>query len=96
LGSGISYRNVLGFTYLVLLASLFLRSAETSGQNVLQYAGSSDTTRSSALKLKDESGIPWESKQKSPLFLNNPSNYKSTNIYFTRKLVPLITAHLCI
>ena len=34
-----------------------------------------------SLKLKDESGIPWESKQKSPLFLNNPSNYKSTVVY---------------
>ncbi len=80
MGSGISYRNVLGFTYLVLLASLFLRSVESSGQNVLQ-SGNADTTRSSALKLQEESGIPWDSKPKSPLFLNNPSNYKSTVIY---------------
>jgi cell surface protein SprA len=81
LGAWISYRNIPGFSYLILLASLFLRSAETSGQNALQYSGAVDTTRSSVLKLKDESGIPWDPKQKSPLFLDKPSNFKSTVIY---------------
>jgi cell surface protein SprA len=33
------------------------------------------------LKLKDDSGIPWESTQISPLFLDKPSNFKSTVIY---------------
>ena len=37
------------------------------------------------LKLKDNSGIPWEPKQKAPLFLNNPSNIKSTVIYDAEK-----------
>ena len=44
-------------------------------------AAAEDTTRKSVLKLKDDSGIPWESKQKAPLFLDNPSNFKSTVIY---------------
>ena len=33
------------------------------------------------LNLKDVSGIPWETKQRAPLFLDNPSNIKSTVIY---------------
>ncbi len=81
MGSGISYRNILGFSYLILLASLFLRSVETSGQNTPQYSPATDTTRNSVLKLKDESGIPWESPRKSPLFLDKPSNFKSTIVY---------------
>jgi cell surface protein SprA len=81
LGSGISYRNILGFSYLLLLASILLKSVETSGQNALQYTDVADTSRKSFLKLKDDSGIPWESKQKSPLFLDKPSNFKSTVIY---------------
>jgi len=35
----------------------------------------------SILKLHDVSGIPWESSSNSPLFLDNPSNIKSTVIY---------------
>jgi cell surface protein SprA len=82
LGSGISYKNLLIYSYLVLFASLILKSTEASSQNAVQSA---DTTRRSLLKLKDNSGIPWESKQKSPLFLDNPSNYKSTVIYNPEK-----------
>jgi cell surface protein SprA len=81
LGSGISYRNLLVFSYLVLFASLLLKSTEASSQNAFQNAVASDTTRRSILKLKDDSGIPWESKQKAPLFLDNPSNIKSSVIY---------------
>jgi cell surface protein SprA len=33
------------------------------------------------LRLRDVSGIPWEPKQKAPLFLDNPSNIKSSVIY---------------
>ncbi len=81
MGSGISYRNILGLSYLLLFASLFLKSAETKGQNALQYAGTQDTTKNPALKLKDDSGIPWEPTPKSPLFLDNPSNLKSSVVY---------------
>jgi cell surface protein SprA len=51
----------------------------------LQNSGARDTTRKSILKLKDDSGNPWELQQKSPLFLNKPSNYKTTVIYDPEK-----------
>ena len=76
MGSGKSYRNLLVFLYLALLASFFSPS-EANGQISVQP----DTSRKSILKLKDVSGIPWESTQKSPLFLNNPSNIQSSVIY---------------
>jgi len=56
-------------------------SSEASSQTALQKGGAPDTTRKSILKLKDDSGIPWESQQKAPLFLDKPSNFKSTVLY---------------
>jgi cell surface protein SprA len=85
LGSGISYKNILVFSYLVIFASFLLRSTEASSQGTLKTAGNADTTRKSVLKLQDESGIPWESKQNSPLFLDNPSNIRSSVIYNPEK-----------
>ncbi|MCU0473412.1 MAG: cell surface protein SprA [Bacteroidales bacterium] len=76
MGSGKSYKNLLVFLYLTLFASLFFPS-EANGQISIQ----SDTTRKSVLRLRDVSGIPWEPKQKAPLFLDNPSNIKSSVIY---------------
>jgi len=81
LGSGISYKNILIFSYLLLLASFLLKSTEASSQTALQNAGKADTTHKAILKLKDDSGNPWEPKQKAPLFLDRPSNYKSSVIY---------------
>jgi cell surface protein SprA len=81
LGSGISYKNILIFSSLVLYASFLLRSTEASSQVALQNTGATDTTRKSVLKLKEDTGIPWESKQKAPLFLDKPSNIKSSVIY---------------
>ena len=81
MGSGISYKNLLLFWCLVLFASFLLKSTEASCQTALQVVGAGDTTRKSILKLKDNSGIPWEPKQKAPLFLDNPSNLKSSVIY---------------
>jgi cell surface protein SprA len=81
LGSGISYKNILIFSYLVLFTSLLLRPAESSGQIPLQGSVAADTSRKAVLKLQEESGIPWEKKQKSPLYLDKPSNIKSTVIY---------------
>jgi len=81
LGSGISHKNILIFSYLLLSASLLLKSTEASSQTAVQKTGTSDTTRKSILKLKEDTGRPWDSKQKAPLFLNNPSNYKAIVTY---------------
>ncbi|MCX6302327.1 MAG: cell surface protein SprA [Bacteroidia bacterium] len=78
MGSGISHKNLLVFLYPLLLASLLLNSEKAGSQTSVQYG---DTTRKSILKLEDVSGIPWESKQKAPLYLDNPSNIKSNVIY---------------
>ena len=56
-------------------------SSEASSQTAVQKGVKPDTTRKSILKLKDDSGIPWESQQKAPLFLDKPSNIKSTVFY---------------
>ena len=56
-------------------------SSEASSQTAVPKSGTPDTTRKSILKLNDDSGIPWESQQRAPLFLDKPSNYKSTVIY---------------
>jgi hypothetical protein len=85
LGSGISYRNLLLFLYLVLFAAFLLQSTTASSQSALQSTQTQDTSRKSILKLKEDSGIPWEPKQKAPLFLDNPSNIKSTVIYDAAK-----------
>ena len=73
------------FLCLVLFASFILISTEAYCQVTAQSAGTTDTTRRSILKLKENSGIPWDAKQKSPLFLDNPSNLKSTVIYNPEK-----------
>jgi cell surface protein SprA len=77
--------NLLSFLYLALFSSLILQSTNANCQSVLQKTQQRDTTRKSILKLRDVSGIPWEQNQRSPLFLNNPSNIKSTVFYDTEK-----------
>ncbi len=64
------------------MASLLFTPEEAFSQISVQ---SGDTSRKSILKLEDVSGIPWESQQKSPLFLDNPSNFKSNVIYDPEK-----------
>jgi len=81
LRSKILYKNLLVFLYLVLFTSFVLKPSEASGQTVVPNTGDADTTRRSVLRLKDNSGIPWEQKQKAPLFLDNPSNIKSSVFY---------------
>jgi len=78
--SGISYKNLLKLLYFVVFVSLVLWSTEASSQ-VPVRPSVADTTRKSPLKLKDVSGNPWEPSQKAPLFLDNPSNIKSTVVY---------------
>lgn len=81
MGSGKSYRNLLVFAFLALCAAFILRSADASGQGSVRGSATQDTTKKAILRLQDVSGNPWESKQNSPLFLDNPSNIKSTVIY---------------
>jgi len=84
LGSGKSYRNLLVSFYLALSVSLFVKPQEASCQvtgNLLQQ----DTTRKPVLKLDDVPSIPWEIQRKSPLFLNNPSNFKEDVVYDPEK-----------
>jgi cell surface protein SprA len=81
LGSGISYKSILIYLYVLPFAFLLLKSNEANCQAALQKNSAPDTTRKSILKLKEDSGIPWESQQKAPLFLDKPSNFKSTVIY---------------
>jgi cell surface protein SprA len=81
LGSGISYKRILIYSYLLLLALFVFGTEEASSQTALPAGQKADTSRKSILKLKDDTGIPWESKQKAPLFLDYPSNYKSTVLY---------------
>ncbi|OFY64035.1 MAG: cell surface protein SprA [Bacteroidetes bacterium RBG_13_43_22] len=64
------------------MASCLLISEEAYSQTSVQ---SGDTSRKSILKLQDVSGIPWDSRQKSPLFLDNPSNIKSSVVYDPEK-----------
>ncbi|OFY41800.1 MAG: cell surface protein SprA, partial [Bacteroidetes bacterium RBG_13_44_24] len=82
MGSRILHKNILVFLYPLLMASLLFTPEEAFSQISVQ---SGDTSRKSILKLEDVSGIPWESQQKSPLFLDNPSNFKSNVIYDPEK-----------
>jgi cell surface protein SprA len=81
LRSGISYKNILILSYLLLLTSFLLKPTEASSQAALPNVARDTTSRKSILKLNDDKGIPWETQQKAPLFLDKPSNIKTTAIY---------------
>jgi hypothetical protein len=80
LGSEKSYGNLLVYLHLLLVFTFFLTS-EANGQ--VSGPIPSDTSRRSILKLKEDSGIPWEQDQQknSPFFLDHPSNYKAYVTY---------------
>jgi len=80
LRSGISHKNLLLDFYLVFFVSFLLKATDASCQASLP-ATSQDTSRKSVLRLEDETGIPWMPVRRSPLFLDNPSNIKSSVIY---------------
>ncbi len=80
MGSGVAYKNLLKSLYLVLLASIILLPWQSYGQAGVQKI-TPDTLPRPILRLQDDSGIPWELRQRSPLFLDNPSNIRSTVIY---------------
>ena len=83
--SGKSYRNLLVCFCLLLFTASFIDPGEAAGQNPVRSSAAQDTTPRSILKLQDVSGIPWELRQKAPLFLDNPSNIKSSVIYDPEK-----------
>jgi cell surface protein SprA len=81
LGSGKSYRNILIYSFLAFCSASLLKPADASGQISARNSSSRDTTRKSILQLREDRGNPWENVQNSPLYLDNPSNVKSTVIY---------------
>lgn len=58
--------------------------SETYSQTSAQTS-KPDTTKRSPLRLKDVSGNPYDQTTKAPLFLDNPSNIKSTVVYDPQK-----------
>ncbi len=80
MGSGISYKNLLIISCLLLIASFAIWPGEVKGQDVAPTQVS-DTAGKTWLRLRDVSGVPWENRSESPLFLNNPSNISSSVVY---------------
>jgi cell surface protein SprA len=64
-----------------LFSYLILGSQEARCQTIPRASSTEDTTRKSILKLQEDTGIPWESTNNSPLYLYDPSNIKSTEVY---------------
>ena len=85
MGLGISYKNLLILLYLVLFVFVPRQSSAASGITFFQDTVRKDTTGKSILRLYDVPSNLLDSKQSSPLFLNNPSNIKSTVIYDAEK-----------
>jgi len=85
LGSGKVYNDNLLDLCLILFVSFIISLWEAEGQVSSQLSTAQDTIPRSVLKLQDVSGIPWEHRDKNPLFLNNPSNISSTVIYDPKK-----------
>lgn len=73
--SGKSYKYFLVLRLpLILFLCFFISKPVRSQVNDLQ-----DTSR--IIRLHEDTGIPWDEKENSPLFLNKPSNVKSSVIY---------------
>ncbi len=85
MGSGKVYRNILVCFCLILLVSFIINLREAGGQTPARSAAVQDTAPRPVLKLQDVSGIPWEVRNKNPLYLNNPSNIRSDVIYDPEK-----------
>lgn len=83
--SGIQYIVILLSSFLLLPALPFNKSGSVLGQEAIRPLASSDTVTKSPLKLTENSGIPWDTKSSSPLFLDNPTNIKSTVVYDAAK-----------
>ena len=79
--SEISYKKTVVFVCLVLTVC-FIKPEISSAQSALHQT---DTAGKSILRLWDNSGIPWNNRQNSPLFLKNPPNVRSYVVYDTDK-----------
>ena len=85
MGSGKVYKDILVCFCLILLVSFIINLREADGQTPSRSSAAQDTTPRPVLKLQDVSGIPWEVRNKNPLYLNNPSNITSNVIYDPEK-----------
>jgi len=79
--SGVSYKNLLQISYLLMSALLSFPFAGTFAQTAGSVTSPQDTTRKSYLKLNDVSGVPWEPIKRAPLYLNVPSNIRENVVY---------------
>ncbi|MGE5419171.1 MAG: cell surface protein SprA [Chloroflexota bacterium] len=68
------YLTVFRHLFLIALSSLIFNGVNGQNRPAVQ-----DT--SGVLRLNDDTGRPWERKENSPLFLNKPSNVRSSVIY---------------
>ena len=71
--SGISYKKI-SVSVCFVIAFFLIKTEISSGQQT-------DASGKSILRLWENSGVPWDNKQNSPLFLDNPSNIRSTVFY---------------
>ena len=71
------YSFLTVFWHLLVFLFFLLITTAATGQG--DNGNGQDSTR--VLRLNKDTGIPWESRESSPLFLDNPSNVKSSVIY---------------
>lgn len=76
--SGISYRNLQQITGILFSALFFFIQARDSQA---QETVPQDTSGKQILKLKENTGIPWDRQPRSPLYLDLPKNISSKVVY---------------
>ncbi|NMC39699.1 MAG: cell surface protein SprA, partial [Bacteroidales bacterium] len=76
--SDFSYRNLQQITGILFSALFFFIQVKDSQA---QETALQDTAGKQILKLRDNSGIPWERQPRSPLYLDLPKNISSKAVY---------------
>ena len=56
-------------------------SSVAAGQGTSSAVSPQDSTRKAFLRLNNDNGIPWDQQNKAPLYLNRPSNIRTTVVY---------------